>query len=120
MYYTDRVGIEYQLDEIRFADGTIWSWLDAVTQQAVRGTDNGETLKSNSRVGEKVMVYGLGGNDTLFGGSGEDAFVGGPGNDVIYARASNEGAGKKVFVWNEGDGHDTVTYFVRRETGLRQ
>lgn len=111
-YYTDRIGLEYQLDEIHFADGTIWKWADTLGRKILRGTDNNDTLKSYSRAGEKVTVYGLAGNDSLFGGSGEDIFVPGPGNDNVYARSntSTEGGGMKTFVWNAGDGHDIIYY----------
>jgi Ca2+-binding RTX toxin-like protein len=114
--YTARVGLAYQLDEIQFADGTIWSWQDAVLQEVVRGTENADTLKSYSKVGEKVTIYGNGGNDTSFGGIGEDVFVGGTGSDAVYARSNSEGGGMKTFVWNVGDGHDHVWYYNEAHT----
>ena len=38
----------------------------------------------------------------------DDTFVPGPGNDTIYDRSGVEGGGNKIFVWNIGDGANTV------------
>jgi uncharacterized protein YjdB len=109
----NRGDIRYQPDEIRFADGTVWQWSDAVERKIVRGTTSANTLRAASYAGEKVSVYALAGNDTIYGGAGEDTLVGGPGSDTIRARSNqaSEGGGKKIFVWNAGDGNDTVYYY---------
>jgi uncharacterized protein YjdB len=106
----NRGDVRYQLDEIRFSDGTTLAWQEAAQQRIVRGTEIGEALLASSRAGESVTVYGLGGLDTIYGGGGDDTLVSGPGNDVVYARSTIEGGGQKTFVWNIGDGNDTVYY----------
>jgi Ca2+-binding RTX toxin-like protein len=102
--------MRYRLDIISFADGETWLWSEAAERKVVRGTNAAEVLRAASQTGDKVTVYGLGGLDTMYGGAGEDTFVPGPGNDVVYARSTVEGGGKKTFVWNAGDGNDTIYY----------
>ena len=101
----------YQMDEIHFADGTVWTWSEIAGRKVVRGTNSNDTLRAASLPGEKVTVYGLGGHDTIFAGAGDDTFVPGIGNNVIYARSNVEGGGNKTFVWNVGDWNNTVHYF---------
>ena len=43
------------------------------------------------------------GIDTLQGDGGDDILIGGPGNDILIG-----GAGKDIYVFNKGDGADTV------------
>lgn len=60
-------------------------------------------------------ISGKAGNDTIFGGDGTDSLNGELGNDTIYGGKGNDivdvgtkGEGKDVFVWETGDGDDTV------------
>jgi Ca2+-binding RTX toxin-like protein len=59
-----------------------------------------------------LTVDGGAGNDTITGGDGNDVLLGGDGNDVINGGRGNDvvllGAGDDVFVWNPGEGSDTV------------
>ncbi len=64
--------------------------------------------------GNDLMVGGSG-NDTLFGGAGTDNISADAGNDVVDSGTGNDlvivgakGAGFDTFVWNDGDGNDTV------------
>src|SRR5205807_1421196 len=75
---------------------------------------------------DSLVVNGLGGNDvidasklgagfinlSLNGGDGDDSIIGSAGNDVVNGGRGNDvarlGAGDDVFVWNPGDGSDTV------------
>jgi len=43
------------------------------------------------------------GNDVLWGDGGNDVLIGGPGNDTL-----NGGAGRDIYVFNKGDGTETV------------
>lgn len=52
-------------------------------------------------------LYGFGGNDTLDGKAGNDVIIGGRGNDLLTG-----GAGDDRFVFNLGDGNDTITDFA--------
>ena len=52
------------------------------------------------------------GNDKLAGGTGVEKLSGGPGNDTIDGNGGNDlalmGAGDDTFVWDPGDGSDTI------------
>src|SRR6266567_5039917 len=84
-----------------------------------------ENLVVNANGGDDVITAGNGlanliqltldggdGNDTITGGDGNDTLIGGNGNDVITGGRGNDvallGNGNDTFVWNPGDGSDTV------------
>jgi Ca2+-binding RTX toxin-like protein len=58
-------------------------------------------------------VHGGAGDDKLTGGAAADSLLGDDGNDTISGGAGNDmltgGAGNDVFLFNAGDGSDTVT-----------
>src|SRR5262249_55297368 len=86
--------------------------------------------------GGKLVLFGLGDNDTITatnglrtlgtaleidGGAGDDVLTGGDGDDVIFAGGGDDtvrggigadvmnlGGGRDTAVWNPGDGSDTV------------
>ncbi len=95
----------YQLEEIVFADGTVWTSTDLenlyLEQSQTTGDDNitgfeyrDDTL--NGGAGNDI-IKGDAGNDTLSGGSGDDFLIGGSGSDT--------------FIFNPGDGFDTIADF---------
>ncbi|MEH2325121.1 MAG: calcium-binding protein [Nostoc sp.] len=51
-------------------------------------------------------IVGTDGYDLLQGGQGNDTFIGGQGNDTLTG-----GGGKDIFIYNLGDGTDTITDF---------
>jgi Ca2+-binding RTX toxin-like protein len=59
-----------------------------------------------------IRVDGGAGNDSLQGGDGADVLIGGDGNDFIDGGRGDDlafmGAGDDTFVWNPGDGSDSV------------
>jgi Ca2+-binding RTX toxin-like protein len=73
-----------------------------------------------------LVLNGGAGNDTidaaklpagkvtlqLLGGAGADSLIGSAGNDIVSGGAGNDlaflGAGNDLFVWNPGDGSDTI------------
>ncbi|WDD34288.1 hypothetical protein PQG02_08135 [Nostoc sp. UHCC 0926] len=61
-------------------------------------------------------IIGTNGNDTLLGGDSADTIKGLAGNDTITANKGNDtligGGGKDKFVYNLGDGTDTITDFA--------
>lgn len=59
-------------------------------------------LTLDGGTGDDILT-GSQGDDTLLGGDGSDLILGGRGNDVALM-----GAGNDTFVWNPGDGNDTV------------
>lgn len=74
-------GGEYTVEEIRFADGTVWA--PATTPLWRRGTGASELLNGTS--GPDVLE-GRGGGDTLAGGAGNDTyrFNLGDGQDLVF------------------------------------
>jgi Ca2+-binding RTX toxin-like protein len=87
---------------------------DRITVSALGG-DDVVTIDESGGVftdTEDTTIDGGAGNDTLTGGSGAERFVGGPGVDFVNGRRGNDeaflGNGNDSFVWNPGDGSDTV------------
>ena len=76
------------VEEIRFADGTVWgqSQINQLLSQltGTEGDDNLEALPIDS------TLTGLGGNDWLRGNSGNDTLLGGDGNDMLIGDAGND------------------------------
>jgi Ca2+-binding RTX toxin-like protein len=70
------------LEEIRFADGTVWDHAELVRRSSsITGTEGADVLTAGGSGG--VRMYGLGGNDSLTGGSGNDFLDGGAGADSM-------------------------------------
>ena len=59
-----------------------------------------------------LVIDGGAGNDTIIGSQGADTLIGGNGNDVVTGGRGDDmaflGAGGDQFIWNPGDGSDTV------------
>ena len=60
---------------------------------------------------EAETLLGLHGDDTLYGGDGNDTLVGGAGNDQLDGHL-----GDNTYVFNRGDGIDTIFSFDHRST----
>ncbi|MDY0969042.1 beta strand repeat-containing protein, partial [Sphingomonas sp. CFBP9021] len=90
---TDRITLadtltnsENRIEQIRFADGTIWSsaelvrrsMLDNAGNNSFYGSYDGEMMRSGA--GNDIL-RGRGGDDILFGGIGDDTLSGDAGND---------------------------------------
>lgn len=108
----------YRLDNIKFADGTIWD-ADAILEMVSRGTSGADTLLGVDDADD--VLEGMGGADTLEGGAGNDLLLGGDGNDTLRDNAGDDiidgGAGddysrgyfgNDTWILGRGDGHDTV------------
>lgn len=127
-----------EMEEISFADGTVWS-RDYIYHEFHNrsGTDGQDRLYSYD--GDRVVFRGLAGNDslegsryddelygddgedtlvggagmdTLQGGAGDDAINGGDDADLITGGAGNDrlwgGAGSDTYVFEPGHGNDYV------------
>ena len=132
--YLSNDGISsYQLEQIKFADGTLWD-LATVKPMLLQGTANTDTLTGyatddtvNGNGGNDIL-YGragndaLNGNDTLYGEDGGDALLGGDGadnlsgsmgNDSLDGGAGNDtlngGADSDTYRFGRGSGQDTIT-----------
>ena len=109
-----------QIEQITFADGTIWG-IDEIYRRAhvmfgTDGSDNfhaagGSAVVYNGRSGDDYIagtmgddkLYGDDGDDTIYSGEGNDLLVGGRGNDII-----NGFRGDDTYVLNLGDGRDII------------
>ncbi|WP_346352891.1 calcium-binding protein [Azotosporobacter soli] len=87
------------------------SGINYVNFENLVGTAGTDTLTGNEKdnvisggAGNDILT-GNGGADTLLGGDGDDTLLGGKGDGDILSG----GAGKDTYVFNVGDGADTIT-----------
>lgn len=106
-YYEDR-----QIDEIRFADGTVWGAVDilARTLTLLEGTDTSDSLQGTAL---NDLIVGGYGDDNVLGGAGDDVLLGGGGDDVL-----NGGEGNDRYQFDEGFGADTIRNFDDYGNGI--
>jgi Ca2+-binding RTX toxin-like protein len=98
---------DYQLKQIEFADGTVWSRAEInALSPTLRGTDADDTI--NGYATNDTLVGG-GGNDTIKGNDGNDILIGGEGADLLEG-----GNGVDTYLWNLGDGSDTINDYAYR------
>jgi Ca2+-binding RTX toxin-like protein len=89
------------VDLFQFDDGTTLSFAELVRMTFVVEGDGSDNTLSGTNLGDRV--YGYEGNDALTGGAGEDVLTGGIGNDALGG-----GAGQDTYVFNLGDGNDSI------------
>lgn len=111
-YYFQEDGTQYySLEEIRFADGTVWD-IAQVKNLMMNGTDGDDTL------------YGLAGDDVILAGAGDDVIDDISGNNQLFGEDGNDnitgtglldgGAGDDVLEGKDadtlrgGEGNDTL------------
>ncbi|WP_280138601.1 calcium-binding protein, partial [Mesorhizobium sp. 1M-11] len=89
------------IDQIRFADGTIWSRADLRALYLAQAS----TVGSDTIVGfgGADIINGGGGNDVIDAGGGDDIITGGAGNDILFG-----GDGNDTYRYARGDGEDTI------------
>ena len=92
-------GTNYQVETLQFANGSTFNLsTQGITLQQ---TDADDTVKGTSY---NDIIYGNGGHDTVNAGEGNDTLIGGIGNDYL-----NGGNGDDTYIYNLGDGFDTIT-----------
>lgn len=125
-FFNDNGESPYALDEVRFADGTVWD--QAYLMDAVKlATEAADTIvgydsqdETISALGGDDQVYGRGGNDHIQGNEGDDRLYGEQGNDVLEGGTGNDtlsgGEGNDRLFGGEGadrlqgdDGDDTLS-----------
>ncbi|MBI4207825.1 MAG: hypothetical protein HY527_22630 [Betaproteobacteria bacterium] len=87
------------VEEIRFADGTVWTEQTILTflpPPPVVGTDGNDIILGSSA---SELLRGLGGDDRIYGSGGNDTFEGGAGEDTLTGSTGND-----TYVFNVGDG----------------
>ncbi|MDH6170898.1 Ca2+-binding RTX toxin-like protein [Variovorax boronicumulans] len=97
--YEDSLADE-RIEEIVFADGTVWDLAQIAARVQELDSPAGENLGAGD--GDDLLQGGTG-NDTLSGGGGNDTLRGGLGNDRLEG-----GAGNDVYVFELGGGKDTI------------
>src|SRR2546426_4431479 len=102
-YFVDPV---YQVEQIAFADGTIWDTNTILSQTpglVVTGTDDGDFLQGSPLAD---VISGLGGDDYIIAGAGNDTLDGGTGNDTLIG-----GPGSDTYLFGRGYGQDEIFDF---------
>ena len=105
-YFNSDVAGPYKVEEVRFADGTIWT-VDQIKVMALIGTEGADTITGYATddtingLGGNDYIYGRAGNDTISGGAGADSLSGDDGNDTIDGGADND------YLYG-GNGNDTL------------
>ncbi|MBH0181393.1 MAG: hypothetical protein HP490_06890 [Nitrospira sp.] len=80
----------YQIEQIRFADGTMWDSAAIANRTeglTFVGTEDPDTLMG---MGTNDTLSGLGGDDVLSGQAGNDVLLGGNGSDSLYGGSGND------------------------------
>jgi len=91
--------VNYGVEVIEFADGTLWTEVDFAAMSASSGDDSLiGTLEDNRLDGMagNDFISGEGGDDILVGGGGSDTLVGGLGADTLEGGVDGD-----VFVYND-------------------
>ncbi len=138
-YYFSQDGASvYALNNIQFADGTVWDVATVKTKVQVSTVNNdyiigyatNEILLSgdgndtiNANDGNDTLTGGTG-NDTLYGGNGDDALNGNEQNDNLNGDAGNDvldggtgndsltgGQGADIYKFGKGYGQDTINNY---------
>src|SRR5262249_6956716 len=80
----------------------------------VKGGNGNDTINAGSLAPNVIglTIDGGAGNDTITGSQGNDTLIGGDGSDLVIGGRGNDtaqlGNGNDTFVWNPGDGSDSV------------
>jgi VCBS repeat-containing protein len=128
-----RNGVNGNIAEYRFADGTVLTHADLMARIPndfidLTGTEGNDTLVGTAGIntlsgrGGDDVLNGLGGNDVLFGDAGNDQLLGGAGHDRLFGGDGddtlaggsgndrlNGAAGDDTYLVNLNDGVDTIS-----------
>ena len=95
----DNDGDFERIEQVRFADGTIWTHADLLGRAMLNNAGNDAFYGGP----DSETFTGGAGNDTLIGNEGNDILDGGSGNDLLQG-----GVGNDTYVFGRGYGQDTV------------
>ena len=105
-YFSNDGATSYAVDEIRFADNTVWRVAE-VKARALLANEAGSTLFGFE---SDDVIAGAVGNDVVYARSGNDSVDGNGGNDGLYGEAGNDvlrgGAGRDYL--DGGAGNDNL------------
>ncbi|AON56073.1 calcium-binding protein [Herbaspirillum seropedicae] len=94
-YFYNDATYGYQVEQLKFADGTVWD-VNAVKTKVLTATSENDTLTGYatndtlSGLAGDDTVYARAGNDTLDGGAGEDQLYGEDGDDIVRGGTQND------------------------------
>jgi Ca2+-binding RTX toxin-like protein len=130
-FYNFGGDIDYVIEGIEFADGTVWTPA-TVRSMLLTGAAGNDALTGYDASGEVLTggdgndsLQGMGGSDTLIGGNGsdylmadqydlpgDDSLDGGAGNDTLFGGAGNDtlAGGSGADTLYGGDGSDTYLF----------
>lgn len=108
-------GGDYSLEQVRFADGLVWSASDILSivqphpDQELFGDSADNVIHGYDG---NDMIVGMEGDDTLYGDSGIDSLNGWTGNDVLIGGAGDDvldgNDGGDIYIFGLGDGQDVI------------
>jgi Ca2+-binding RTX toxin-like protein len=91
----------YQLTNIEFTDGTVWTKADINARSPIlRGTNGNNEITGTP---SSDTIYAGAGDDTIYAGTGDDTIIGGAGQDYLQGDDGHD-----IYVWSLGDGNDTI------------
>lgn len=106
------------IEEIRFADGTVWDWDAIEARMQPVSTEGDDRLfafgmsDTINGLGGNDFIEGRGGDDVLDGGAGDDTLDGGLGDDVLDGGAGDDtlegGLGNDTFLFGRASGNDMI------------
>ncbi|MED5606977.1 calcium-binding protein [Pseudomonas sp. JH-2] len=116
-FFQNDGGNYYRLEEVRFADGTVWSMFD-VMKLLLQGGDTNDSIRGyfwddqlSGGAGNDTL-YGEAGNDWIDGGRGNDRLYGGNGNDTLIGGVGHDylsgGHGSDIYRFERGWGQDLI------------
>lgn len=106
-YFSSDGASGYQVEQIRFADGTTWN-VATVKAMATVATGESDTLRGYAGAD---AISGLAGDDTIYGKAGDDTLDGGDGEDLLYGEDGNDTlvGGRQIDTLNGGNGNDALS-----------
>ncbi|OLA79645.1 MAG: hypothetical protein BHW57_06150 [Azospirillum sp. 47_25] len=107
----------YNIETLEFADGSTVNLTQiGLTFNQHDGSENISGTNYDDIIyaaGGDDTINAQNGNDTIYGGSGNDTISAGNGNDILVGGTGNDKlngeAGNDTYIWNLGDGFDTIT-----------
>ncbi|MDM1020605.1 calcium-binding protein, partial [Acinetobacter sp. VNK23] len=108
-YFDSNGATAYRIDQIVFADGTVWN-VEVVKAKVLEATAANDVIQGYSSADQ---LNGLAGNDSLYGYAGNDTLTGGTGNDYL-----DGGVGNDTYIFSLGDGQDTIQSYENNASKL--
>ncbi len=96
------------------AGSTVVTDLADVENLVINGSSSDDVIRASNGIAglTNLTINGGAGNDIIVGGDGADLINAGSGNDTVTGGRGSDvallGSGDDTFIWNPGDGSDTV------------